>query len=136
MENIANNYFLILSVFLGITFFGFYLAYLYGRKTTKFRWSEYTAMLITPVLCTLLLTYLYGFVIIKLFLISSIFGFSLEYIIGLTYHKTLNKRLWIYQRYSVGGYTSLLTLPIWLCQSGDAGVYYFGFWENHLDKNI
>ena len=115
MENIADNYFLVLIIFLSITFLGFYLAYLYGRKTPKFRWSEYAAILIAPTLFTLLLTYLHGIAIIELFFISSVFGFSLEYIIGLAYHKTLNKRLWIYHRYSVGGYTSILTLPIWGC---------------------
>ncbi|MFA5925675.1 MAG: hypothetical protein WC831_01970 [Parcubacteria group bacterium] len=113
MENIANNYFLILAVFLGVTFFGFYLAYLYGRKTVKFHWSEYIGILITPTLFTIFLAYLYGEKVIELYFISSIFGFWLEYIIGFSYHKTLNKRLWIYQRYSIEGYTSYLTLPIW-----------------------
>jgi hypothetical protein len=121
MENMANNYFLMLAIFLSATFLGFYLAYLYGRKTTKFRWSEYAAILAVPLLCTLFLAYLYGEIIIELFFISSVFGFWLEYIVGLTYHKTLNKRLWIYQRYSIGGYTSYLSLPIW----GYAGILFW-----------
>jgi hypothetical protein len=121
MENLTNNYFFFLMIFLGATLLGFYLAYLYGRKTIIFKWSEYMAIIITPLLCTLFLVYLYGLVIITLFFLSSILGFALEYFIGLTYHKTLNRRLWIYQRYSVGGYTSYLTLPIWGC----AGILFW-----------
>lgn len=92
---------------------GMYLAYLYGRKTKRFRWSEYVALLAAPVLGSLGLSYFYGIKIIYFFVESSIIGFIFEYGIGRAYHMTLNKRLWTYGKYSVEGYTSLLTFPLW-----------------------
>lgn len=108
--------FLILGSIVGI-----YLAYLYGRKTKQFRWSEYFALLCVPVLGSLGLSFFYGSKIIYFFVICSLVGFILEYVIGEAYHKTLNKRLWTYGKYSVNGYTSLLTFPMW----GIAGIVFW-----------
>lgn len=99
---------------------GFYLAYLYGRKTKRFRWSEYIATLFIPTLFIFIQAHYIGVQILYLFFVSCVAGFLLEYIVGLTYHKTLNQRLWTYKRLSVGGYTSLLSIPIW----GVAGVVF------------
>lgn len=112
--------------FIGILFnflslVGFYLAYLYGRKTKKFRWSEYLAIIILPLACISFLSYLEGFKILILFILSCFVGFALEYIVGLTYHKTLNERLWKYNRFGFGGYTSFLSLPLW----GIAGIVFY-----------
>lgn len=96
-------------------------AYLFGRDTKKFRWSEYIALLFAPVVGSLSLSYFYGVKVIYLFFFSSLLGFVLEYSLGFVYHKTLNKRLWTYSRYSVGGYTSLLTFPMW----GVAGIIFW-----------
>jgi len=106
------------------TFFdllGFYLAYLYGRKTKNFRWREYLAIVAVPLGCVFAAAYLIDLKIINLFLVSCFIGFALEYLLGLAYHKTLNKRLWEYKRLSVHGYTSLLSIPFW----GVGGV---SFW--------
>lgn len=108
-------------IFIVICFVGFYLAYLYGRKTKKFRWSEYIAIIILPVLCVAYLSIFVDVRILNLFLISSFVGFFFEYIFGLTYEKTLNRKLWVYQRLSVGGYTSLLSIPLW----GIGGVIFW-----------
>jgi len=108
-------------IFVVITFVGFYLAYLYGRKTKSFRWSEYIAIIIWPLLTVLGLAYFVSSKILSLFLISALAGFALEYIIGLTYYKTLNRRLWTYGRLSVGGHSSLLSIPLW----GVAGVMFW-----------
>ncbi|MBI4709185.1 MAG: hypothetical protein HY764_03220 [Candidatus Portnoybacteria bacterium] len=108
-------------VFLSVSLLGFYLAYLYGRRTKKFRWSEYIAIIITPFIFVLALAYFVDIKILGLFAISAVVGFSLEYLCGLTYHKTLNRRLWRYERFSVGGYTSLLTIPMW----GISGVIFW-----------
>ena len=59
--------------------------------------------------------------ILNLFIISSFTGFFLEYVIGLTYHKTLNRRLFEYKKFSINGYTSYLSIPIW----GVAGVVFW-----------
>jgi hypothetical protein len=108
-------------IFIFIDLLGFYLAYLYGRKTKRFRWSEYVAIIFLPIIGVFAFAFLFDFRILILFIISCLIGFALEYLIGLTYHKTLNKKLWEYKRLSVGGYTSLLSIPIW-------GVVGITFW--------
>ena len=104
-----------------ITLTGFYLAYLYGRKTKKFKWSEYTAVVVFPLIFILYMSY-HQPIIILFFVISAVSGFFLEYILGLTFHKTLNRRLWTYTRFHLHGYTSYLSIPVW----GLAGVL---FWQ-------
>jgi uncharacterized membrane protein len=109
------------TIFIVITFLGFYLAYLYGRKTKEFRWREYFAIIVWPVSFILVLSYVINIRILSLFVVSCFVGFVLEYIIGLAYHKTLNRRLWTYSRLDLDGYTSLLTIPMW----GSAGVIFW-----------
>ena len=87
--------------FISICLVGFYLAYLYGYKTKKFRWSEYLSIIIFPLLGVIYLSIFVDLKILNLFLISSFAGFFFEYIFGLTYEKTLNKKLWVYKRLSV-----------------------------------
>ncbi len=108
-----NNITLLEPLFLGITLLGFYFAYLYGHKTKKFRWSEYFAIIILPILFILFLSFYYDGKFFILFIISSVVGLILEYVIGFVYHKTLNQRLWHYDRLSLNGYTSLLSIPLW-----------------------
>lgn len=108
-------------IFILISFIGAYLAYLYGRKTTKFRWKEYLAIIIGPILFVIFLAFYYNFAILKLFLVSSVVGFIGEYIFGFVYDKVLNKRLWTYNRLSIEGYTSYLSIPAW----GIAGVMFW-----------
>jgi uncharacterized membrane protein len=113
-------------IFLGILFIvinllGFYLAYLYGRKTKQFRRRGYIAIIILPIMSVIALAYFIDFKILYLFIASLFVGFGLEYLLGLTYHKTLNEKLWEYKRLSVNGYSSLLSIPIW----GIAGVIFW-----------
>ncbi len=125
---IMNINVMVAAVVAAVCLAGFYAAYLYGRKTKKFRWSEYEAIILVPILCTFILAYVYGVVILYDFLVSAIVGMLLEYTIGFVYHKTLNQRFWIYTRYTIGnGYTSWLTLPFW----GFAGIV---FWL--IGKNV
>jgi len=111
----------IFTYFVVISTIGFYAAYLYGRKTKRFLWREYIALLSVPVITSFGLTYFYGIKIVYLFFTSAIIGFILEYFLGLTYHKTLNKRLWKYEKYNFQGYTSYLTPPMW----GIAGIVFW-----------
>ncbi|MCK5285659.1 MAG: hypothetical protein KAJ58_00315 [Candidatus Pacebacteria bacterium] len=104
-----------------IVIIGFYLAYLYGRKTKTFKWNEYIALVIPPTLIVVFYLYLEGINIIKLYFISAIIGSILEYCLGLAYHKTLNKRLWTYNKLTKNGYTSLLSIPFW----GAAGILFW-----------
>ncbi len=100
---------------------GFYVAYFYGRKTKKFRWREYIALLAAPLLCVAYLIYSYDIKVLYLFVASMVVGLLLEYGMGLFYHKTLNRRLWTYGRYSIQGYTSWLAAPMW----GVGGVIFW-----------
>jgi hypothetical protein len=102
---------------------GVYVAYLYGRNTLEFRWSEYSALLAAPTLVVLAQAYLLDIKILYLYVVSAVVGFVLEYSLGYTYHKVLNRKLWIYdsESYAVCGYTSWLTLPMW----GIAGVLFW-----------
>lgn len=109
------------SILLAIVLAGFYGAYHYGRRTKRFRWSEYLAIVIWPILAILVLSYLIDIRVLTLFFVSCGVGFLLEYLVGLTYHKTLNQRLWTYNRSSIHGYTSLLSIPLW-------GVVGVAFW--------
>ncbi len=108
-------------LFVIVSFVGFYLAWLYGKKTTKFRWSEYFAIITIPIIFIVFLIAYYDLAILKMFVASAIIGFIAEGFIGFIYDKTLNKRLWTYNRLSVKGYTSYLSIPLW----GIAGVVFW-----------
>src|SRR5579864_1039649 len=86
-----------------ISIIGTYLAYLYGRHTKQFRWSEYWALLAAPLGVSLYLIYSSGIKLFYFFVASMLIGFALEYGLGRAYHLVLNKRLWTYSRYKVGG---------------------------------
>ncbi|OGZ10521.1 MAG: hypothetical protein A3D67_03180 [Candidatus Lloydbacteria bacterium RIFCSPHIGHO2_02_FULL_51_22] len=110
MENNSN---LLSLLFVAVSLCGFYCAYLYGHKTKKFIWKEYVILLAAPVLSIIGMAYFLNPRIGTLFIAGSALGFFLEYAIGFAYHKTLNERLWTYNRMSIGGYTSVLSIPIW-----------------------
>jgi len=104
-----------------IVLIGFFAAWIYGRKTTTFRWTEYFAMLAAPFLVFLLHVYIGGHKFLYFFIASALIGWMAELILAFSYHKILNKRLWIYKQFPVfNGYVSWLTLPIW----GFAGMLF------------
>lgn len=111
------------SIVILLDLVGFFLAYLYGRKTKGFIWKEYFLILIFPLIGIFLFAFLIDLKVLYLFIISSFVGLILEYLVGLTYSKTLNKRLWTYNRLHIDGYTSWLALPMW----GIAGVTFWFF---------
>ncbi|MBI2639413.1 MAG: hypothetical protein HYW90_00775 [Candidatus Sungbacteria bacterium] len=93
---------------------GTHLAYLYGKKTNRFLWKEYFALITAPLLGTAGLAFIFGWKPIEMFLLGMIILPTLEWLTGRAYHKVLGARLWIYERYPLpGAYTSWLTLPIW-----------------------
>ncbi len=102
---------------------GFYLAYRFGRNKTSFTWSAYIALLLPPTLVVLWYAYYVNIKVLVLYAVSAIVGFMAEYILGFTYHKVLNRKLWKYDTdaYAVAEYTSWLTLPMW-------GIAGFVFW--------
>lgn len=103
-----------------VIFLIFVLAYWYGRKTKEWKWSEYFLMALGPIAAVLLLAWHEDSKIIIYFIFSSFIGFTAEFILGLFCHKILGRRLWKYSKFSIFGYTSLLTLPFW----GGAGILF------------
>ena len=108
-------------IFTSVCLIGFYGAYLYGRNVKRFRWSEYIAIIICPLISIAILIFTVDLMIFNLFIISMILGTSFEYLFGLVYEKTLNRKLWKYEKFSIHGYTSLLSIPVW----GIAGVVFW-----------
>ncbi len=104
-----------------VCLFGFYAAYLYGRRTKSFKWSKYFMIIIWPLVSIALLIFMIDWKILSLFIVSMVVGTVFEYFLGFVYEKTLNKRLWKYERMSLHGYTSLLSIPLW----GVAGVVFW-----------
>ena len=104
---------LLLLILIG-SFVGFCFAYWYGRRTRKFYWSEYLALVGVPVAGCLALALLYGKGVVYLFFLSAGVGLLLEYSAGLAYHLVLHERLWTYGKFALKGrYTSVLVLPMW-----------------------
>lgn len=89
------------------------VAYLYGRKTKEWKWSEYFVLSLAPLAGLTFLIYLDGFKMILFFLACCLGGFCAEFFLGFFGEKILGQKMWIYQKFSVLGYTSLLSLPFW-----------------------
>jgi len=104
---------------------GFYLAYLYGRKTTEFKWSEYLATLILPFLALGFLIWQEGVNILWYFIVCAFAGNLAEHLGGFSLHKILGHHLWTYHRLSWGGYTSILSWPYW----GMIGILFLSIYK-------
>lgn len=96
------------------------LVYWYGQRTKAWKWSEYGMMLAAVAAGLIMLTYFEGIKVFIYFLVCSAVGSVAEYIFGFLFHKTLGKRIWTYQSFSVDGYTSILMIPFW----GNAGIIF------------
>jgi uncharacterized membrane protein len=100
---------------------------LYFRITKKkfkehhFSLSRYVYLLLFPILAVFVITQSAGTHLFNIFIIFSLVGTLLEWLIGFFYHQIVGQRLWTYHRYSINGYTSLLSLPLW----GLAGVLFW-----------
>lgn len=112
---------LLSSIFIVVSLVGFLLAYLYGRKTTQFRWREYLAMIGAPLLFILYLIFYFDRRILLIFLVSATIGFVAEWTVSYVYEKVLGKKLWTYNQLSINGHTSILSIPLW----GIAGVVFW-----------
>lgn len=103
------------------TMVGFYAVYLYGKETRAFKWHEYLFFVLVAFIPLIPMGMVYDSRIYVLFVVSIVLGLLLEHVIGYLYHRTLNRRLWRYYKYTIGGYTSLLVAPFW----GMAGIFFF-----------
>lgn len=95
-------------------------AYWYGRKTKEWKWSEYFLMALGPFVGLVILALLEGSKVIIFFVLSAAVGFLAEFTFGLLFDKTLGRKLWLYKKCAVKGYTSPLSLPFW----GAAGIIF------------
>lgn len=112
-------YILIGLAFLSIV--GCYLAYLYGKSSSGFGFDKYAAILVIPFLSCIGISYFYGLDVIYFYIIAGFAGLVIEYIVGFTYEKVFNERMWTYHIYGIDGYTSYLSPPAW----GVVGVIFF-----------
>lgn len=87
-------------------------------KEHHFSLAKYLFYLSFPLLGALLIVLFGNFSLLKVFLVFSGLGTFFEFLGGFAYQRVVGQRLWTYHRLSLGGYTSLLSLPLW----GMAGV--------------
>jgi hypothetical protein len=82
-------------------------------KEHHYAFGKYVFFLSFPLLALLVIFYLTGQTTINVFLIFSFFGTILEWCIGYAYYQVVGQRLWTYHRYSIGSFTSFLSIPVW-----------------------
>jgi hypothetical protein len=118
-----------LIIFLGIIVFGVgievFLSKIYfheegGAKKKHqiihFKFSRYLFLLSIPLLGVILMYFIVGISILESFFLFALLGTGLEYLVGYCYQAVVGQRLWTYYKYSLGEYTSLLSIPLWgLC---------------------
>lgn len=82
-------------------------------KKYHFHFSRYIYYLIAPVTATIFAISQTGIYLLNVFLVFSVIGTLLEALAGFAYHMVVGQRLWTYHRYSLAGYTSLFSVPLW-----------------------
>lgn len=82
-------------------------------KKIHFSFGRYIYLLLLPILAFIIMTQWYGLTIFRMFLVSAFLGPILEWVVGLSYHIIVGQKLLTYHRYSINGYTSFLTIPMW-----------------------
>lgn len=83
------------------------------HQIVHFKLSRYLFLISMPIIIMLLMSRLVGTSILKFFIFFAAIGTILEYCIGYSYEMIVGQRLWTYNRYSIKGYTSLLSIPLW-----------------------
>ena len=93
-----------------------------GKSVRKhFTFIRYLFLILFPVIGVLVSTFIEGITALKMFLLFSLLGPIFEWCIGYSYRAIVGQKLWTYNRYSISGYTSVLTLPLW----GFAGILFY-----------
>ena len=93
---------------------------LFETKYKKYRFSfaKYSFLLSAPILITIIFAGIYDWSILAIFFTFIFIGPLFEMAVGYSYDILVGQKLWTYHRYSLYGYSSLLTIPLW----GLAGV--------------
>lgn len=100
---------------------------LYYRATKKkfkeqpFSFGRYIYLLLLPAVSLIVLVAHVGMSLLYVFVVFALAGTAFEWLIGFFYHQIIGQRLWTYHRYTISGYTSLLSVPFW----GLAGVFFW-----------
>lgn len=98
-----------------------YLIYKKHFKSYHFKFSRYLFYLLFPMVA-IFFSFIYtDLTLIYIFFIFSLVGTALEWLAGFAYHMVVGQRLWTYHRFSIGGYTSFLSIPLW----GLGGVFFW-----------
>jgi uncharacterized membrane protein len=92
-------------------------------KTKHFSFARYVYLLSMPFAIVVYFASGYDLNLAALFVGSVALGTFSEWMIGYFYHRIVGVRLWTYHEYSIGGYTSWLSAPLW----GLAGLFFFLF---------
>lgn len=96
---------------------------LFGKHYKKYHYTfaRFIYYLLVPVTATIFAISQAGFYLLNVFLVFSFVGVVLEWLAGFAYHMVVGQKLWTYHRYSLGGYTSLFSVPLW----GVGGVLFW-----------
>ncbi len=97
------------------------IAWLYGYKTKGFHWDKYAAFVALPLLAIVWYAVSVDLRILLFFAIAMAGGTIAELVLGFFLEQSLGAKLWQYPRFSVAGYTSFLSIPIW----GFAGTMFW-----------
>ena len=126
---VALNRFLIFFA-LVIGGFGLELIFLkvFSHKKAHFTLGKYVYFLTLPIFIVTLYTFDSKLNFWEIFVGFAILGTLAEGLIGFFYHKIVGQRLWTYHRFSIIGYTSLLSIPLW----GLAGLIFHLFFQIFL----
>ena len=90
-------------------------------KEHHFTISKYLLSIIFPFLSIFIIYLGLGSSVLYIFLASAALGAIAEWVIGWWFNKVMGVRLWTYHKYSIGAYTSFLSIPLW----GVVGVLLF-----------
>ena len=82
-------------------------------KEHPFAFGKYFFWLLFPVLTTVFVATIAGLSLAYIIVAFAAIGTLLEWLVGWSYHRVVGQRLWTYHRYALGGYTSLLSIPVW-----------------------
>ncbi len=82
-------------------------------RNVHFSLGRYAFLMLSPLLTILLFSIKQNINLTTIFISFSLAGTTLEWLVGYSYHQIVGQRLWTYHRYSLKGYTSLLSIPLW-----------------------
>ena len=88
-------------------------------KEHHFKFRKYIWFIIFPLITVLLFSYITDWTLFGIFIAFALIGTIGELFTGWAYHQVMGQRLWTYHRYSIGKYTSFLSIPLW----GFAGIF-------------